>query len=134
MGDAGEVAQDHAEAMVERDRDADLVVRPELLRLADEEAVVEDVVVGERRPLGRAGGAAGELDVDRLVELEPAGELDQARALGGGAQGRDLGEGDGARPGTADLDHGLEPGQAGAAQLAGCAVASSGASSRSMAR
>ena len=45
-------------------------------------------------------------------------QLDQTRALGGGAQGRDLGEGDGARPGTAHLDHGLEPGQAGAAQLA----------------
>src|SRR5260221_10144958 len=33
--------------------------------LADEEAVVEDVVVRERRALGKTGRAAGVLDVDR---------------------------------------------------------------------
>ena len=48
------------------------------MRLADEEAVVEDVVVRQRRALGRAGGAAGELDVDRIVELQLSADLARA--------------------------------------------------------
>ena len=54
---AGQIAQHHAEAVVERHRDAQAVVLGEAHRLADEEAVVEDVVVRQRRALGRAGGA-----------------------------------------------------------------------------
>ena len=49
---------------------------------ADEEAVVEDVVVGEGGALGKAGRAAGELDVDRIVELQLFGERGQALPLG----------------------------------------------------
>ena len=45
--------------------------------LADEVAVVEDVVVDERRALGEAGRAARVLDVDRVVELELGGALAQ---------------------------------------------------------
>ena len=37
-------------------------------------AVVEDVVVRQRHALGRAGGAAGELDVDGIVELQRLAE------------------------------------------------------------
>ena len=66
---ASEVAQHHAEAMIERHRDAEPVGLREVHRLADEVAVVQDVVVGQRRPLGEAGGAAGELYVDGVVEL-----------------------------------------------------------------
>ena len=56
---AAEVAHHHAEAVVERHRHADAVLaRCSAQPLADEVAVVEDVVVRERRALGEAGGAA----------------------------------------------------------------------------
>ena len=58
----------HAEAVVERHRDADPVLPGVAAALADEEAVVEDVVVRQRRALGEAGRPAGVLDVDRVVE------------------------------------------------------------------
>ena len=67
---AGEVPDHHAEAVVERHRHADAVVLRVAERLADEVAVVEDVVVRERGALGEAGRARRVLDVDRVVELE----------------------------------------------------------------
>ena len=73
---------------------------------ADEVPVVEDVVVGQRDALRRAGGAAGELDVHRVVELELAREFAQLGTLGLAAPGRDLVKGDRARHRrSADLDH-----------------------------
>ena len=83
VGHAGQVAEHHAEAVVERHRDAEPVAAGEAHGFAHEEAVVEDVVVGERRPFRRAGGARGELDVDRLVELQPGFDVGQCRQLGG---------------------------------------------------
>ena len=50
-------------------------------RLADEEAVVENAVVGERGALRRARGAGRELNVDRIVELQPAGEFAEPGAV-----------------------------------------------------
>ena len=81
VGQAGEIAHHHAEAVVERHRDAEAVARLQPHALADEEAVVEDVAVGQRRALGQAGGAAGELDVDRVVGLQRCADLVQ-RARG----------------------------------------------------
>src|ERR1700760_567770 len=78
MRDAGEIAEHHAEAMIERHRNADAVALAQALRLADEKAVVEDVMMRERRTLGGARRAARELDVDGIVELQEArqgGEL-----------------------------------------------------------
>ena len=43
--------------------------------------------MGEGRALGRARGAAGELDVDRLARVEPVGDLVQPRDLAGVAGG-----------------------------------------------
>ena len=65
-----QVAHHHAETVVERHRDAQPVGRRASAgyRLADEEAVVEDVAVRQRRALG--AGGAGELDVDGVVELQ----------------------------------------------------------------
>ena len=37
--------------------------------------------MGQRRALGKAGGAAGELDIDGVVELKPGFELFQPLAL-----------------------------------------------------
>ena len=70
-GDAGEIAQHHAEAMVVRHRNAQPILGREAHGLADEIAVVEDVVQGQRRALGRAGRPRRELDVDRVIELKP---------------------------------------------------------------
>ena len=62
------VAEHHAEAVVEGHRDADPVLLGVAAALANEEAVVEDVVVGQGGALGEAGGPAGVLDVDRVVK------------------------------------------------------------------
>jgi len=81
----GQIAQHHAEAVVERHRDADAIGRRVAAALADEESVIEDVVVRERRTLGEAGGARGILDVDRFVELrrgKPRFQLVFAHAVG----------------------------------------------------
>ena len=67
---AGEVAEYHAEAVIERHRDAEPIVVREPHALADPEAVVEDIVVREHRALGKPGGAGGVLDVDNVVEIE----------------------------------------------------------------
>jgi hypothetical protein len=69
---AREVAEDHAEAVVERHRDANAIGLGEPHRLADEEAVVEDVVVRERRALRRTGGPRRVLEIDGVVELQGA--------------------------------------------------------------
>ena len=67
---APEVAHHHAEAVVQRYRHAHPVVLGVPAPLADEVAVVEDVAVRQRGALGEAGGAAGVLDVDRIVGRE----------------------------------------------------------------
>ncbi len=80
-----EVAHHHAEAVVERHRDADPVIGGVSAALADEVAVVEDVVVRQRRTLGEAGSAAGVLDVDRVVEGQARLALGQDLGVGGRA-------------------------------------------------
>ena len=72
VGDDREVGEHHAEAVVERHRDANAVRGRVAERLADEEAVVEDVVVRQRRALREPRRSRRVLDVDRLVELELA--------------------------------------------------------------
>src|SRR5690242_19763199 len=66
----GEVAHDHAEAVVERHRDADPVRLGVVAQLADEERVVEDVVVRQRRTLRETGGTRGVLNVDGVVGIQ----------------------------------------------------------------
>ena len=68
--DRRQVSEDHSEAVIKRHRDADAIFLRDLHHLAHEVAVVEDVVVGERRPLREPCGTAGELDVDGIVELK----------------------------------------------------------------
>ena len=107
--EAAQIAHHHAEAVIERHRNAELLAGGEADRLADEEAVVEDVVVRKRRALGKAGGAAGELDVDRIVELERVREFGKTRRLGRTAERRDIGEGVAAGRGLrSDEDHRLQ--------------------------
>src|SRR6516162_1337632 len=67
---ATEIADHHPEAVIERHRDAHPVVLGQLHRFADEKAVIENVVVAKRGTLWEPGSAAGELDIDRVVELQ----------------------------------------------------------------
>ena len=99
---ATEVAHHHAEAMVERHRQADPIGLVVVDQLTDEVAVVQDVVMGERCPLWEAGRAGGVLDVDRIVERQlghPLIELlgrtcvttpDEAIPVGGSDEDRPL--------------------------------------------
>ncbi len=104
--DGGEVAHHHAEAMIERHGNADAVLFGQPHRAADEIAVVENVVMRQRHALRRSGGAAGELDVDRIVELQRLAKLGKLLAVPRAAHLRHILEGDGAgRFGAADLDH-----------------------------
>ena len=72
VGGAGEVADHHPEAVVEGHGNAHAVVLGVAHGLGQEVTVVQDVVMGEGRALGSAGGARGVLDVDGIVELEEA--------------------------------------------------------------
>ena len=76
---AGQVAQHHAKAVVQRHGNAQPVFGRELHALANEEAVVQDVAVRERGPLGEARGAAGELDVDGVGCFQRGRHLRQTR-------------------------------------------------------
>ena len=82
MGQAAEIADHHAKAVIERHRNAYPVVLRELHRAGDEETVVQDIVVAERGALREASRAAGELDVDRVVELQFVGERRETVPLG----------------------------------------------------
>jgi hypothetical protein len=106
MRHAGERADHHAEAMIHRHRDADEVAVGVVHHFANEEAVVEDVVVGQRGALRQAGGAGGELDVDGIVELQARGEVLEALAIGVSAVVGDFVERKGAGGVAADLDDG----------------------------
>ncbi len=92
VGDRRQIAEHHAEAVIKRHRNTEPVLRREPHRLADEEAVVEDVVMRQRRTFGEAGGAGGELDVDRLVELQLRPELGNPLRFFFGAARQNLGE------------------------------------------
>src|SRR5579859_4144192 len=88
MGDAAKVAHHHAEAMIERHRNAQPLAGLQAYGFADEVAVVEDVMVRERSALRKTCRTAGELDVDGLVELQGRLDLRKALLVGGrpGAQ------------------------------------------------
>ena len=70
MGEAGQVGDHHAEAVVEGHGGADAVVLGVAQQPTREVAVVEDVAVREGGALRGAGRARGELDVDRIVGIE----------------------------------------------------------------
>ena len=70
MAERSEVSHHHAEAVVEGHGYTDPILFAVATALSDEVTVVEDVVVTQRSALREAGGAAGVLDVDRLVEVQ----------------------------------------------------------------
>ena len=70
MGHTAKCPEHHAEAVVHGHRYAHPVRLRQLHLGADEPGIVDDVVVRKRRCLGRSRGTAGELYVDRIVELQ----------------------------------------------------------------
>ncbi|MCY1312077.1 hypothetical protein D9M70_624630 [compost metagenome] len=66
----GQIAQNHAEAVIERNRNTKPVLLTEPHRLANEETIIENIVMSERRPFGATCGATGELDINRIVKLQ----------------------------------------------------------------
>ena len=107
--DRSKIAHHHAEAVIERNRNADAVVFGQAHRAADEITVVEDVMMRQRDALGRSGGAAGKLNIDRIVELQCLGERRQRIPVPCAAQRRHLFERNRAgKSRAADLDHGAQ--------------------------
>jgi hypothetical protein len=103
------IAQNHAEAVIKRHRDAYFIPIGQALRLADEIAIVEEVVVGERSALRRSGRTTGELDVDRVVELQLRLQLGQHLAVPVAAHAEHVIEAEIARRlATTDADEGRE--------------------------
>jgi hypothetical protein len=120
---ACKVAQHHAEAVIQRHRDAQAIVLREAHGHAAEVAVVEDVVVSEGRALRRTGRARGELDVDRIVALQLLAERLQLVELVATRRLQQLREIDHARRDViAEADDQFERGHLPGAQLAGRTV------------
>ena len=72
MGENRDVGEHHAKAMIQRYRHTEPVLRREFHPKPGEVAIVENIKMGQRRALGEPCGATGELDVDRVIELERA--------------------------------------------------------------
>ena len=92
--------------MIERNRDTDAILFGQPHHAAQEIAVVENIMMRQRDALGRSGCAAGELNVDGIVELQCAGERRERVAVAPAAYPRHLFERN--RSGTnrpTDLDH-----------------------------
>ena len=70
-----EVAHHHTETVIKRHRDTQPVPFGELHGLAYKIAVVEYIEMGQGCALGRPGGAAGELDIDRVIGLQRGGQF-----------------------------------------------------------
>ena len=90
VGGGGQVAHHHPEAVVVGDRYADPVVFGDGASFADEVAVVEDVVVAERRALREPRRSARVLDVDRVAGVELRRALAQALRADAGPTGDQL--------------------------------------------
>ena len=78
---AAQHPHNHAEAVVERHRNAQRIPLGQPDTVGNEPRVVDDVAVGERGALGRTGSAGGELDIDRVVRAEAPGHGVQPRHL-----------------------------------------------------
>ncbi len=118
--ETGQIADHHAKTVIQRHRNTHFVLGREAHHLAQEKAIVQNVVVRQGGALGHAGRPRSELDVDWLVKLQRLSQCGQSRPLGRAAQCRH-----GFKPehtgcsGAADLDHRLQPGQLRRAPVAG---------------
>ena len=92
VSDTGQVGHDHTEAVVQRHRYAQPVGLGQAHTVAHQLTVVEDIAMGEGGALGVAGGAAGELDIDRVAGGQSRRDSLQLRALRLPAHGTHGGE------------------------------------------
>ena len=81
VGGGCEVPQHHAEAVVERHRDTERVPGLKAHGAGAGDGVVDDVAVGEGRPLRRPRRAGRELDVDRIARPQPPRDRVEPPAL-----------------------------------------------------
>ncbi len=77
VGDAPQIAHDHAETMIERHRDHQPIIGSQPQAFANHVTVVENVVMTEGRALGETGGARGVLNVHGLIEIQAVLALQQ---------------------------------------------------------
>ena len=109
LADSTQHAHHHAEAMVERHRNAQPVGLGQQDPVGHEAGIVDDVVVRQRRPFRCAGGSGGELDVDRIVRVEFGIDRRQPQLLRRAAEFANGIEGENARSGLgAQADHMLQ--------------------------
>ena len=79
MDDAHEVAHHHAETMIERHGYAYPITRDRTHCCTAHGCIIEDIAVREGYALGRSGGAAGKLDIDRIARLQRHGDAGKFR-------------------------------------------------------
>lgn len=89
----GHPSQHPQHAAEQGHRDANPVLRCEVLVFADPVAVVADVVVGQHDALGESGGARGVLHVHHVVGTEVCLARPVGRIVHHGAHRQDLGDG-----------------------------------------
>ena len=82
MRDASQVAQHHAETVVQGHGNAQAVAFRQAHGYTDEKAVVQDIVVRQGGALRRARGAGRELNVDGVVKLQGSADVCQVRQVG----------------------------------------------------
>ncbi len=81
MGHGREHAEYHAEAVIQRNRNADAVIRSEPHPLSGKESIVHHVEMRQRRALRRPGRTARELDVEHLIRIQPLHRRVQRRLV-----------------------------------------------------
>ena len=82
-----EISHHHAEAVIERHRQADAVGVGVVEQPSDQIAVVADIAVTECRPFGKTRCARGVLDIDRIVGRQRARDLIDLGQFDGGRLG-----------------------------------------------
>ena len=73
--------QYHAADVIQRQRIAEPVALFNARHHAEKLAIVQQAVMGQRGRFRRSGGAGGELNIDRVIRLQQAGQFSQPGEL-----------------------------------------------------
>src|SRR5579862_5997878 len=77
MAEASEITHDHAETMIEWDRDAHSVAETDAGGVTDLNPVVEQIVMGQRYALWKPSRAACKLNVHSIVDIQRRSSLEK---------------------------------------------------------